>query len=83
MGTHKVLLAALQTWQENGIRSGAKGLESLNPVADSPIDEGLRRSIRIQLMSCWAYHDLMCSERRHVIEKHMERNYVHIRYENI
>ena len=53
------------------------------PVADGPIDGGLRRSIRIQLMSCWAYNDLMCSERRHVIEKHIGRNYVNIRYENI
>ena len=30
VGIHKMFLAALQKWQDNGIRSSAKGLESLN-----------------------------------------------------
>ena len=36
VGTHKVLLAARQTWQENGIMSSAKGLEWLNHCGRRP-----------------------------------------------
>ena len=35
VGSCKAFLAALQKWQENGIRSSTKGLERLNSVADS------------------------------------------------
>ena len=39
VGTHKVLLAARQTWQENGIMSSATGLEWLNHCGRPPLME--------------------------------------------